>query len=166
MKTPSACSSALIWFISSLLCPVRRRSVQTRVHRGSEGRLGGVGLQRQVQQETRHRGELDSAFVGLIRERKSVKCNKSQSGVVSEMVTDGPQNTKQTNFIKLLIFLPLTYLRGGVDDFVCLWCLQLKTRQGTELLIQSENDVLVNEWYRALQDTISTHVRTNTFMSP
>lgn len=55
------------------------------------------------------------------------------------------------------------YLRGGVDDFVCLWCLQLKTRQGTELLIQSENEALVNEWYRALQDTISTHVRMNTF---
>ncbi|KAM8727286.1 rho GTPase-activating protein 12-like isoform 4-T4 [Acanthopagrus schlegelii] len=36
--------------------------------------------------------------------------------------------------------------------------IELKTRQGTELLIQSENDVLVNEWYRALQDTISTHV--------
>ncbi|XP_036940859.1 rho GTPase-activating protein 12-like isoform X2 [Acanthopagrus latus] len=35
--------------------------------------------------------------------------------------------------------------------------IELKTRQGTELLIQSENDVLVNEWYRALQDTISTH---------
>ncbi|XP_030259991.1 rho GTPase-activating protein 12-like isoform X5 [Sparus aurata] len=35
--------------------------------------------------------------------------------------------------------------------------LELKTRQGTELLIQSENEALVNEWYRALQDTISTH---------
>ncbi|XP_076600868.1 rho GTPase-activating protein 12-like isoform X4 [Chaetodon auriga] len=35
--------------------------------------------------------------------------------------------------------------------------IELKTRQGTELLIQSENDALINEWYRALQDTISTH---------
>ncbi|XP_073346605.1 rho GTPase-activating protein 12-like isoform X5 [Pagrus major] len=35
--------------------------------------------------------------------------------------------------------------------------LELKTRQGTELLIQSENDGVINEWYRALQDTISTH---------
>uniref|UniRef100_A0A3Q2XXX5 Rho GTPase activating protein 12a n=1 Tax=Hippocampus comes TaxID=109280 RepID=A0A3Q2XXX5_HIPCM len=31
--------------------------------------------------------------------------------------------------------------------------IELKTRQGTELLIQSENDVLVNEWYRTLRDT-------------
>ncbi len=49
---------------------------------------------------------------------------------------------------------------------LCIWCLfwlQVKTRQGTELLIQSENDSLINEWYRALQDTISTHVRMNTF---
>uniref|UniRef100_UPI0037E9B9B9 rho GTPase-activating protein 12-like isoform X3 n=1 Tax=Semicossyphus pulcher TaxID=241346 RepID=UPI0037E9B9B9 len=35
--------------------------------------------------------------------------------------------------------------------------IEVKTRQGTELLIQSENDVVVNDWYRALQDTISTH---------
>ncbi|CAJ1073044.1 rho GTPase-activating protein 12-like isoform X1 [Xyrichtys novacula] len=35
--------------------------------------------------------------------------------------------------------------------------IEVKTRQGTELLIQSENDGLVNDWYRALQDTISTH---------
>ncbi|KAM7379748.1 hypothetical protein PAMP_005278 [Pampus punctatissimus] len=41
--------------------------------------------------------------------------------------------------------------------------IELKTRQGTELLIQSENDSVVAEWYRALQDTISTHVRTNSF---
>ncbi|XP_032386842.1 rho GTPase-activating protein 12 isoform X12 [Etheostoma spectabile] len=34
---------------------------------------------------------------------------------------------------------------------------EVKTRQGTELLIQSDNDGLVNDWYRALQDTISTH---------
>ncbi|XP_077413024.1 rho GTPase-activating protein 12-like isoform X2 [Vanacampus margaritifer] len=34
--------------------------------------------------------------------------------------------------------------------------IELKTRQGTELLIQSENDALVNEWYRALRDTISS----------
>lgn len=38
--------------------------------------------------------------------------------------------------------------------------LQVKTRQGTELLIQSENDTLIMDWYHALQDTISTHVRT------
>ncbi|KAM9719679.1 rho GTPase-activating protein 12-like isoform 2-T3 [Menidia menidia] len=35
--------------------------------------------------------------------------------------------------------------------------LELKTRQGTELLIQSENESVINEWLRALQDTISTH---------
>ncbi|KAM9349722.1 rho GTPase-activating protein 12-like [Symphorus nematophorus] len=35
--------------------------------------------------------------------------------------------------------------------------IELKTQQGTELLIQSENDGVINEWYRALQDTISTH---------
>lgn len=35
--------------------------------------------------------------------------------------------------------------------------IEVKTRQGTELLIQSENDGLISDWYRALQDTISTH---------
>ncbi|KAL7386847.1 hypothetical protein ABVT39_014777 [Epinephelus coioides] len=35
--------------------------------------------------------------------------------------------------------------------------IEVKTRQGTELLIQSEIDSLVSDWYRALQDTISTH---------
>ncbi|XP_023865922.1 rho GTPase-activating protein 12 isoform X4 [Salvelinus sp. IW2-2015] len=35
--------------------------------------------------------------------------------------------------------------------------IELKTRQGTELLIQSENDSFINDWYRALTDTISTH---------
>ena len=49
----------------------------------------------------------------------------------------------------------------GIDNFVSFSWLQLKTRQGTELLIQSENDAVVNEWYRALQDTISTHVSMN-----
>ncbi|XP_031148319.1 rho GTPase-activating protein 12-like isoform X14 [Sander lucioperca] len=34
---------------------------------------------------------------------------------------------------------------------------EVKTRQGTELLIQSDNDGVVSDWYRALQDTISTH---------
>lgn len=35
--------------------------------------------------------------------------------------------------------------------------IELKTRQGTDLLIQSENDSVVNEWLKALQDTISNH---------
>uniref|UniRef100_A0A8D3A3Y0 Rho GTPase-activating protein 12-like n=1 Tax=Scophthalmus maximus TaxID=52904 RepID=A0A8D3A3Y0_SCOMX len=35
--------------------------------------------------------------------------------------------------------------------------IELKTRHGTELLIQSENEAVASDWYRALQDTISTH---------
>ncbi|XP_028328422.1 rho GTPase-activating protein 12-like isoform X13 [Gouania willdenowi] len=35
--------------------------------------------------------------------------------------------------------------------------IELKTRQGTELLIQSENESVASEWFRALQETISTH---------
>ncbi|KAJ8396079.1 hypothetical protein AAFF_G00021520 [Aldrovandia affinis] len=35
--------------------------------------------------------------------------------------------------------------------------IELKTRQGTELLIQSENDSVINNWYKALAETISTH---------
>ncbi|XP_045080674.1 rho GTPase-activating protein 12-like isoform X1 [Coregonus clupeaformis] len=35
--------------------------------------------------------------------------------------------------------------------------IELKTHQGTELLIQSENDSIINDWYRALMDTVSTH---------
>lgn len=45
-------------------------------------------------------------------------------------------------------------------SFLC-W-FQLKIRQGTELLIHSENDNVINDWYRALQETISTHVRNHT----
>ncbi|XP_037538342.1 rho GTPase-activating protein 12 isoform X2 [Nematolebias whitei] len=36
--------------------------------------------------------------------------------------------------------------------------LELKTQQGTELLIQSDNDGTVNDWLKALQDAIITHV--------
>lgn len=43
--------------------------------------------------------------------------------------------------------------------------MQVKTRQGVELLIQSENDALINDWYRSLQDVISTHVRTIRLLS-
>ncbi|KAM8849967.1 rho GTPase-activating protein 12-like isoform 3-T4 [Spinachia spinachia] len=35
--------------------------------------------------------------------------------------------------------------------------LEVKTRQGTELLIQSDNEGLINEWHHKLQETISTH---------
>ncbi|KAL3988897.1 hypothetical protein ACER0C_013215 [Sarotherodon galilaeus] len=35
--------------------------------------------------------------------------------------------------------------------------IELKTRQGTDLLIQSENESVANEWFKALQDTISNH---------
>ncbi|XP_035270356.1 rho GTPase-activating protein 12b isoform X3 [Anguilla anguilla] len=35
--------------------------------------------------------------------------------------------------------------------------IELKTRQGTELLIQSEIDSVINDWYRSLVETISTH---------
>lgn len=35
--------------------------------------------------------------------------------------------------------------------------LELKIRQGTELLLWSENDSVVNEWLKALQDSISAH---------
>nr|XP_046226867.1 rho GTPase-activating protein 12b isoform X4 [Scatophagus argus] len=35
--------------------------------------------------------------------------------------------------------------------------IELKTRQGTELLIQSEIDSVINDWYRALTETITTH---------
>uniref|UniRef100_A0A3Q3X1I2 Uncharacterized protein n=1 Tax=Mola mola TaxID=94237 RepID=A0A3Q3X1I2_MOLML len=54
-------------------------------------------------------------------------------------------------------------LRGGSVDWASKdksskkHVIELKTRQGTELLIQSENDAVINEWYRALQDAISTH---------
>ncbi|XP_051910140.1 rho GTPase-activating protein 12b isoform X3 [Hippocampus zosterae] len=35
--------------------------------------------------------------------------------------------------------------------------IELKTRQGTELLIQSEIDSVINDWYRALTETINTY---------
>ncbi|KAJ8278055.1 hypothetical protein GJAV_G00083340 [Gymnothorax javanicus] len=35
--------------------------------------------------------------------------------------------------------------------------IELKTRLGTELLIQSEIDSVINDWYRSLAETISTH---------
>lgn len=41
---------------------------------------------------------------------------------------------------------------------------QLKTRLGTELLIQSEIDSVVNDWYRALTETVNTHVRTDSLV--
>uniref|UniRef100_A0A8C6WRH7 Rho GTPase activating protein 27 n=1 Tax=Neogobius melanostomus TaxID=47308 RepID=A0A8C6WRH7_9GOBI len=34
---------------------------------------------------------------------------------------------------------------------------ELKTRQGTELLIQSDHEALVQDWLQALQESISTH---------
>ena len=43
-----------------------------------------------------------------------------------------------------------------------MFSLQVKTHQSTELLIQSENDGVINDWYRALMDTISTHVSLDT----
>lgn len=43
---------------------------------------------------------------------------------------------------------------------MCLDRPQLKTRQGTELLIQSEVDSVIADWHRALTETISSHVRT------
>ncbi|XP_030629640.1 rho GTPase-activating protein 12-like [Chanos chanos] len=55
-------------------------------------------------------------------------------------------------------------LRGGSVD----WAskdksskknvLELKTRQGTEVLIQSDNDGTMNDWLRILKETIDTHV--------
>uniref|UniRef100_A0A3B5K3C9 Rho GTPase activating protein 12 n=1 Tax=Takifugu rubripes TaxID=31033 RepID=A0A3B5K3C9_TAKRU len=35
--------------------------------------------------------------------------------------------------------------------------IELKTRQGTELLIQSEIDSVISDWYRALTETINVH---------
>ncbi|KAK5889485.1 hypothetical protein CesoFtcFv8_015486 [Champsocephalus esox] len=35
--------------------------------------------------------------------------------------------------------------------------IEVKTRRGTELLMQSDNDGLMSDWYRAVLDTISTH---------
>ncbi|XP_075878391.1 rho GTPase-activating protein 12-like isoform X17 [Nelusetta ayraudi] len=35
--------------------------------------------------------------------------------------------------------------------------IELKTRQGTDLLIQSDNESTITEWYRALQDTVTIH---------
>ncbi|KAK7881687.1 hypothetical protein WMY93_030096 [Mugilogobius chulae] len=35
--------------------------------------------------------------------------------------------------------------------------IELKTRQGTDLLIQSDIDSVINDWYRALCETVSTH---------
>ncbi|KAJ8010292.1 hypothetical protein DPEC_G00073520 [Dallia pectoralis] len=54
-------------------------------------------------------------------------------------------------------------LRGGSVDWASKdksskkHVIELKTRQGTELLIQSEIDSVINDWFRALTDTISTH---------
>ncbi|KAG7281596.1 hypothetical protein CRUP_033706 [Coryphaenoides rupestris] len=35
--------------------------------------------------------------------------------------------------------------------------IELKTRRGTELLIQSEIDTVINDWYRALTETLTAH---------
>ncbi|VTJ84946.1 rho GTPase-activating protein 12 isoform X3 [Marmota monax] len=35
---------------------------------------------------------------------------------------------------------------------------ELKTRQGTELLIQSDNDAVINDWFKVLSNTISNQV--------
>ncbi|CAB1349426.1 unnamed protein product [Coregonus sp. 'balchen'] len=54
-------------------------------------------------------------------------------------------------------------LRGGSVDWASKdksskkHVIELKTRQGTDLLIQSEIDSVINDWYRVLTDTISTH---------
>ncbi|MBN3311160.1 RHG12 protein, partial [Amia calva] len=54
-------------------------------------------------------------------------------------------------------------LRGAILDWASKdksskkHVIELKTRQGTELLIQSENDSVINDWYKALAETISTH---------
>ncbi|XP_053715207.1 rho GTPase-activating protein 12b isoform X1 [Synchiropus splendidus] len=55
-------------------------------------------------------------------------------------------------------------LRGGSVDWASKdksskkHVIELKTRQGTELLIQSEIDSVINDWYRALTEAINTHV--------
>ncbi|XP_043546533.1 rho GTPase-activating protein 12b isoform X2 [Chiloscyllium plagiosum] len=36
--------------------------------------------------------------------------------------------------------------------------IELKTRQGTEILIQLDNDHLINEWYKALEETIGSQM--------
>ncbi|XP_054621147.1 rho GTPase-activating protein 12b isoform X4 [Dunckerocampus dactyliophorus] len=54
-------------------------------------------------------------------------------------------------------------LRGGSVDWASKdksskkHVIELKTRQGTELLIQSEIDSVISDWYRALTETINTH---------
>uniref|UniRef100_A0A669EBE7 Rho GTPase activating protein 12 n=1 Tax=Oreochromis niloticus TaxID=8128 RepID=A0A669EBE7_ORENI len=55
-------------------------------------------------------------------------------------------------------------LRGGTVEWASKdksskkHVIELKTRQGTELLIQSEIDSVISDWYRALTETINTHV--------
>ncbi|XP_077591942.1 rho GTPase-activating protein 12b isoform X4 [Stigmatopora nigra] len=54
-------------------------------------------------------------------------------------------------------------LRGGSVDWASKdksskkHVIELKTRHGSELLIQSEIDSVINDWYRALTETINTH---------
>ncbi|XP_031610705.1 rho GTPase-activating protein 12b isoform X2 [Oreochromis aureus] len=54
-------------------------------------------------------------------------------------------------------------LRGGTVEWASKdksskkHVIELKTRQGTELLIQSEIDSIISDWYRALTETINTH---------
>ncbi|KAM7390814.1 hypothetical protein PAMA_008816 [Pampus argenteus] len=54
-------------------------------------------------------------------------------------------------------------LRGGSVDWASKdksskkHVIELKTRQGTELLIQSEIDSVINDWYQTLTETINTH---------
>ncbi|KAM9323439.1 rho GTPase-activating protein 12-like isoform 2-T2 [Pholidichthys leucotaenia] len=54
-------------------------------------------------------------------------------------------------------------LRGGSVDWASKdksskkHVIELKTRQGTDLLIQSENDSIINDWFQVLQNTISIH---------
>ncbi|XP_051959273.1 rho GTPase-activating protein 12b isoform X1 [Xyrauchen texanus] len=54
-------------------------------------------------------------------------------------------------------------LRGGSIDWASKeksskkHVIELKTRVGTELLIQSEIDSVINDWYKALAETINTH---------
>ncbi|XP_043922631.1 rho GTPase-activating protein 12 isoform X2 [Protopterus annectens] len=55
-------------------------------------------------------------------------------------------------------------LRGGSIDWASKdksskkHVIEVKTRQGTELLIHSENDTTINEWYKALLETVNRQV--------
>lgn len=128
----------------------------SRIHGWAKGIHSGLGCQRQILQEKCSRGTF-AVLLCCHGYSFLLNLHVSLSMVTSgcRVATSRCQSDSEASVMKFVMLCLI----------VCVWlclCVQLKTRNGCEYLIQYDTESIICDWHKVIQDTIKQLVTQHT----